>query len=216
MTTFSVKTGEVVQKETDLAPFVVSGGSVGLYKSPDSATFDVLGTAKFSGNVEAQSPSASGHLATKAYVDSVAGTASAGMFIDTTGSSQTKSGSLTISGTTTTETVDLQEAEITAKAGTISVITPVLIDSFSSADKKLAEYSFQISQGTDYSVTKVTVIHNGTDIAITEYGYVSVGATIEYIFDAAYSLGNLEFTMECPTANVTPVGVKFTRMLIDT
>ena len=51
--------------------------------------------------------------------------------------------------------------------------------------------------------------------AISEYGHVEIGTNIPYDLSASYSLGNLEITMTCSTANVTPVDLKFTRTLFD-
>ena len=59
------------------------------------------------------------------------------------------------------------------------------------------------------------LIHDGTDVAISEYGHVEIGSNIPYDLNASYSLGNLEITMTCSTANVTPVDLKFTRTLFD-
>lgn len=115
-----------------------------------------------------------------------------------------------------TDTLDLNEAQITASLNTISVTTPVLIDSFTSAGYRGAEYMFQFSSnGTDFGITKLILIHNETDVAITEYGHVEIGTAISYDFNASFSLGNLELTVTCPAANVSPVGIKFTRTLID-
>lgn len=123
----------------------------------------------------------------------------------------------TLSGTYSMDTLDLNEAQITASLNTINVITPVLVDSFSSTLYRGAEYTFQFSQnGTDFTITKVIMIHNGVDVAITEYGNVGIGATIPYDFNGSFSLGNLEMTITCSNANSSPLGVKFTRTLIDT
>lgn len=126
------------------------------------------------------------------------------------------SGGINVSGTAQAEIVDLNEAQITAKLNTISVTTAVLIDSFVSANYRGSEYTFQFStNGTDFTITKVIMIHNGTDVAISEYGHVEIGNPIPYDFNGSFSGGNLELTVTCSTANLSPVDIKFTRTLID-
>lgn len=136
-------------------------------------------------------------------------------FIDTSNSTQTKTGSLILSGTGTMETLDLVETQISSKTTTISVTTPVLIDSFIAANYRSAEYILQFSQDTSHSISKFLIIHNGVDLAITEYGQVSIGNHIPYDFSGSFSLGNLEITVACDNANVTPVDFKFSRVLFD-
>ena len=136
-------------------------------------------------------------------------------FIDTSSTTQTKSGSLVLGGTGTMDTLDLVETQITSKVTTIHVTTPVLIDSFAASSYRSAEYILQFSQGTNYSISKFLLIHNGSDLAITEYGQVSIGSNIPYDFSGSFALGNLEVTISCNNANVTPVDFKFSRVLFD-
>lgn len=135
--------------------------------------------------------------------------------LNTSSTSQTKTGNLTISGTATTNILDLNESQLTADVKNINVTTAFLIDSFSSSVYRSAEYILQFSQGSNYGMTKLMLIHDGADVAISEYGHVEIGTEIPYIFNASYSLGNLEITITCSTANITPVDLKFTRTLFD-
>jgi hypothetical protein len=137
-------------------------------------------------------------------------------FLDTSSSTQSKAGGLSITGTGQMEILDLNEASMTAKVSTINVTTPLLIDSFLAANYRSAEYILQLSQGSlNYSMTKLMLIHDGTDVAISEYGHVEVGTPIPYTFNAAFSLGNLEITIQCSNANITAVNLKFSRVLFD-
>lgn len=215
MALFNVKEGSQIVEQVNLSPFVVSGGSVGLGVSP-SATFHVDGTGKFSGTVKAATPSASDDLATKAYVDAHAGGGSgSGTYIDTSSTPQTKDGDLTLNGAGTMESLVLSDAEINTNSGTISATTPVLIDSFTTMASRSAEYTIQLTRGSDYTVTKMMLIHNGVEVGIAEYGYVCVGSAIDYTFDASFAYAAVELTITCPDANVTAVSVKLSRVLID-
>lgn len=137
-------------------------------------------------------------------------------FLNTSATAQSKAGDLSLTGTGTMEILDLNEASMTAKVSTISSPTALLIDSFVAANYRSAEYILQFSQGSlNYSMSKLMLIHDGTDVAISEYGHVEVGTPIPYTFNAAFSLGNLEITVSCSNANITSVNLKFSRVLFD-
>lgn len=108
-------------------------------------------------------------------------------------------------------------SELWAVRKDIVVTTPVLIDSFTVADYRSADYVLQFSQGSlNYSMTKLMIIHDGIGgISISEYGHVEVGTTIPYVFSAAVSLGNLEITVACSNADITSVDLKFSRVLFN-
>lgn len=134
-----------------------------------------------------------------------------------TGTVATLSDSQTLSNKTLTsvQRIDFDPAVLTADLKTISVTTPVLVDLFSSSLYRSAEYLLQLTQGSNYTITKLLVIHDGTDVAVSEYGYVAVGSAIDYVVSGGFALGNLELTITCSTANVTPVSLKFSRTLFD-
>ena len=112
--------------------------------------------------------------------------------------------------------IDYGTAELSSKLKTIGVTTPVLIDSFDFRYCRSVEYIVQLSQGVAFLTTKLMIVHDGTDVAISEYGTTSIGVPlIEYSFDGAFSFNNLELTLYCPTANVTPVVLKASKILFD-
>lgn len=143
-------------------------------------------------------------------------TGSVTLSIDT-GTVATLSDTQTLANKTLTSVkkIDFDPAAITADLKTISVTTPVLIDSFSSASYRSAEYLLQLTQGSNYAITKILVVHDDSDVAFSEYGYVNVGSPIDYAFSGSFAVGNLEVAITCSTANVTPVGLKFSRTLFD-
>lgn len=134
-----------------------------------------------------------------------------------TGTVATLSDTQTLANKTLTSVkkIDFDPAAITADLKTINVSTAVLIDSFTANSYRSAEYLIQLTQGTNYTITKVLLVHDGSDVAISEYGYVSVGSVIDYVLSGAFSAGNLELTVTCSAANVTPVSLKFSRTLFD-
>lgn len=122
----------------------------------------------------------------------------------------------TFTGTATfTGPVDLVSAQLTASTNTISVTTAVLIDSFDSTLYRSCEYTLQFTQGPEYSMTKLLVIHNGTNVGISEYGIAETGTPIDFSISTNFSGATLEMLLTFPTANLTPVSVKLSRVLYD-
>ena len=143
-------------------------------------------------------------------------TGSVTLSIDT-GTVATLSDSQTLSNKslTSVQLIDFDPALMDADLKTISVNTSVLFDSFTASAYRSGEYLLQLTQGTNYTVTKMLVIHDSADVSISEYGYVSVGSPIDYAVTGNFSVGNLELTITCSTANVTPVSLKFSKTLFD-
>ena len=143
-------------------------------------------------------------------------TGSVTLSIDT-GTVATLSDSQTLSNKslTSVQLIDFDPALMDADLRTISVNTPVLFDSFAANAYRSGEYLLQLTQGSNYTVTKMLVIHDSSDVSISEYGYVSVGSAIDYAVTGNFSVGNLELTITCSTANVTPVSLKFSKTLFD-
>ena len=135
--------------------------------------------------------------------------------IDTSATAQTKTGNLTISGIVTAETLDLNEARITAVGNNISVNTPVLIDTFDGTVYRSAEYLVQLSQAGSYTTSKILIVHNGTDVSLTEYGTVSIGSDIDYTLSSSFSGNNLEISLQCPQATSSTVSFKYSKTLFD-
>lgn len=102
-----------------------------------------------------------------------------------------------------------------ASVANIAVTTPVQFDSWSYAAYRSAEYLFQFSQMNDYYQCRMMVIHNGSDVCISEYAQVGIGADIPYVIDTSFAVANLELTVACTTANINPVSMKFSRVLFD-
>lgn len=111
--------------------------------------------------------------------------------------------------------IDYGSAMVSSVTKIITLTTPLLIDSFDINVYRSAEYLMQFSQGSDFVSTKLQVIHNGANISLGEYATIDVGTPVTYTFDAAISLNNLELTVQCPLANITPVELKFSRVLFD-
>jgi len=91
----------------------------------------------------------------------------------------------------------------------ITVNTAVVIESFAIATSRTAEAIIQITQGTDYYSSKVLLIHDGTNVKITEYAILesTVGA-IPVTISSAISGSNVELRATITDAATTNATAK--------
>ncbi len=87
----------------------------------------------------------------------------------------------------------------------INVNTAVPIDSFAIASYRSATYQIQITQGTKYQTSTLTIIHDGTNVYSTEYGIVETNsaAPIPATYSALISAGVLTINATITDAFVT-------------
>jgi hypothetical protein len=113
--------------------------------------------------------------------------------------------------------LDYGSAELTSLKKTISVNTPVLIDTFNASDYRSAEYLLQLTQGGSHTIVKAVMVWDLADIAISEYGNASIGGGVQYTIQGTHPPvgGTIELTFHCTTAATTPVSMKYSRVLFD-
>jgi hypothetical protein len=91
----------------------------------------------------------------------------------------------------------------------ITVNTAVVIESFDKTVSRTAEAIIQITQGTDYYSSKVLLIHDGTNVKITEYAILesTVGA-IPITISSAINGSNVELLATITDAATTNATAK--------
>jgi hypothetical protein len=85
---------------------------------------------------------------------------------------------INISGVVTSTSYSLPDGLISSGSQTISTISETSIDSFSASDYRSAKYQIQITTGSEYQITEVFVVHDGTSSYQTEYATVKTGTTL--------------------------------------
>ena len=165
----------------------VSTNAQGLTGTPDITVNNIVGVAAtFTGNV-----SIAGTLTYEdvTNIDSVGiVTARSGVFFG----SPTVSAIITNSATTTTE-------------------SQTSIDSFSASTYRSAKYQVQITRGSEYQVTEISIVHDGSDSFGTEYATIKTGETLS-TFSTDISGGNVRL-LATPSSSSSTV-FKFTKTAI--
>ena len=135
-------------------------------------------------------------------------------------SSATFTGNVSIGGTLTYEDVTNVDSIgiITARSG-IEIGGPVIlnlntststttstsqgsVDTFSVTDYRSASYQVQITRGTEYHVTSLNIVHDGTDVYVSEFGTINTGSILA-TFTADINSGNVRILATPTSASST-------------
>jgi hypothetical protein len=91
----------------------------------------------------------------------------------------------------------------------VTVNTATVIESFATATSRTAEAIIQITQGSDYYSSKVLLIHDGTNVKITEYAILeSTVGSIPATISSAINGSNVELLVTITDAASTNATVK--------
>jgi hypothetical protein len=99
---------------------------------------------------------------------------------------------------------------VTATTTTTSQTT---LHSLSSSSYRSVEYMIQSTQGSNYHVTKILVIHDGTTTYPTEYGTLYTNGSLG-TFDADISGGNMRLRVTPSSSSSTSYKIKFTAIKV--
>ena len=99
---------------------------------------------------------------------------------------------------------------IEAATSTTTTTSASNIDTFVAATFRSAQYQIQITQGSNYHVTTLNVLHDGTSVYLNEFGTIRTGASLA-TFDADINSGNVK-VRATPTTDSSTV-FKLTKTL---
>ena len=117
---------------------------------------------------------------------------------------------------TSASSLGLTNAGVGSVAVTVTAnATPTTLDSFAVATYTSAEYVVQMKQGTKMTTTHLQVMWDGTDLAVSEYGYTDATAgAANATLTAAQSAGTVTVTASSPDATTTNVVIKAFAMYV--
>ena len=114
-----------------------------------------------------------------------------------------------IGGVTARTGIELGAGSITpvisfeAATETTTTTSASTIDSFTAATYRSAQYQIQITQGSNYHVTTLNVVHDGSQVYIMEFGTIRTGVALA-TFDADISSGSVR-VRGTPTTSLSTV-----------
>jgi phage-related tail fiber protein len=89
---------------------------------------------------------------------------------------------------------------------TINSVLPTIITSISGSTYRSAKLFAQISQGTNYTSTELSILHNGTNIYVSEINQIVIGNNIGTL-NPELNSGNINFKFTALNSN--PVSIKY-------
>lgn len=92
---------------------------------------------------------------------------------------------------------------------TTSNVSQITFNSWSSTTYRSAKYFVQMTSGSDYNVIELSMVHDGANVYLTQYGEIKTTANSLGTFDASISTGTLS-VLFTPTFSSTTVKASVT------
>ena len=116
------------------------------------------------------------------------------------------------SGVVTSTSYSLPDGLMSSGTQTTTTISETSIDSFSATDYRSAKYQIQITKGSEYQITEIFVVHDGSNSYQTEYATVKTGTTLSS-FSSDIDTGNVRLL--ATPSSVDSTTFKIIRTLIE-
>lgn len=110
-----------------------------------------------------------------------------------------------------TTTKKVKSKDRTSGASTKTATTEFALDTFAKADFRAARYVVAMSSGSDFHSTEIVVVHDGSNVTLTQYGTLKSSSLAS--FDADISGSNLRL-LATPASSSSTV-IKFDRTTVD-
>lgn len=95
----------------------------------------------------------------------------------------------------------------------LSTVSQTAVDTWAVATYRSAKYLIQITQGTNYQVSEVMVIHNGTTTTMTEFAVLETNGALA-TFTADVNAGNARLLCTMGSATAAVINIKRTLMVV--
>lgn len=192
----------------DLANTSVTAGAYGSASAIPNITVDSYGRIT---SISTSSVSTSFNLSADSGTGAVTGGQTLGVSGGTGISTSVTGNTFSIVNTGAVPTVNLNSiSSLTSVTYTTSTTAQTAIDTFSTTSYRTAKYEVQLSSGTSYHVIDLRVIHDGTNVYMTQYNEVYTASSLG-IFDAAIAGTTLSLLLTPTNASTT---IKLFRNLI--
>ena len=96
---------------------------------------------------------------------------------------------------------------------TVASTAQTAVDTFATATYRSAKYVVQITQGTNYQMSEIMVMHNGTTTTMTEYGMMNTGGVLG-TFTTDVSTGNVRLLVTMGAATSSTINIVRTTIVV--
>ena len=102
-----------------------------------------------------------------------------------------------------TGNVYMSQGFVYSGSTTVTSTSQTAIDTFPAATYRSAKYQVQITRGTEYHITEIYIVHDGTSSYGTEYATIKTGSQLA-TFDSDINSGNVRL-LATPTSSSSTV-----------
>jgi hypothetical protein len=95
----------------------------------------------------------------------------------------------------------------------VSTTAQTAVDTFATATYRSAKYIIQVTQGTNYQVSEIMVIHNGTTTTISEYAMMNTNGSLA-TFATDISSGNVRLLVTMGSATAATINIARTTIVV--
>lgn len=173
-------------------------------------TIDVINaarTVKLAGNIDL----AANLTTSGAFALTLTTTASTNVTLPTTGTLATLAGTETLTNKTL-QSHTLQTSGATNIANrsviqaNVATLTITAVDTWAIATYRSAKYLIQITQGSNYQLSEILVLHNGTTTTMNEYGVLETNSSLA-TFTSDISGGNVRLLVTMSSATAATINI---------
>jgi hypothetical protein len=112
----------------------------------------------------------------------------------------------TIQDHTLATSIGVNIANRSVVQASVATTTATAVDSWALATYRSAKYLVQIKQGSDYQLSEILVIHNGTTTTMTEYGILETNANLG-AFSSDINSGNVRLLVTMASATAATINI---------
>jgi hypothetical protein len=104
-------------------------------------------------------------------------------------------------------------ANQTVVQSTVATTTQTAVDTFAAASYRSAKYVIQITQGSNYQVSEIMVLHNGTTTSTAEYAMMNTGGVLATLA-TDISGGNVRLLVTMASATSATINITRTTIVV--
>jgi len=153
-----------------------------------------------------------------AYSITLTSTGATNVTLPTTGTLATLAGSETLTNKTFNSSVNYQTSATTIAndnvvQATVATVSATTVDSWAKATYRSAKYLIQVTQGSNYQVSEIMVIQDGTNTYMTEFAVIETNGVLA-TFTSSISGSNAVLTVTMGSATSATINIQRTLLVV--